>query len=234
MEEQKKQSGFGIAGLVMGILSIVLSCAGIGIFPAILGLIFSIIGIASKNKKKGTAIAGLVCCIIGIILGFLSASLIAAIFGTSDSGDTGTKVETSEEVTNEDESTTSEEEQSKEFAVGDVVETDNFRISFLSAEEYTEEYSTPSEGNVYYRMEFEFENISDSDQLASSYDFECYADDYSVEQSWIGDDDLNSTLSPGKKAKGAVYFEVPKDAESIVLEYETNFLSEDKVKFVVK
>ena len=41
------------------------------------------------------------------------------------------------------------------------------------------QYIQPNEGNVYYRMEFEFENISDHDQLASSWDFECYADDYS-------------------------------------------------------
>ena len=100
MEEQKKQSGFGIAGLVMGILSIVLSCAGIGIFPAILGLIFSIIGIASKNKKKGTSIAGLVCCIVGIIIGLFSLSLIGYILGedTTDT-DTATQAETQQENT---------------------------------------------------------------------------------------------------------------------------------------
>ena len=62
----------------------------------------------------------------------------------------------------------------------------------------------------------------------------CYADDYSAEQAYVGDDQMDGTISPGKKLKGSVYFEVPKKAKKITLEYECNFWTEDKVVFVVK
>jgi hypothetical protein len=93
----------------------------------------------------------------------------------------------------------------------------------------------PEDGFTYWRTEFEIENISDTDQTISSMmSWECYADDYSMEQSWIEDDVIDATLSPGKKVKGAMYFVVPVDAEEIIVEFETNFWSETKVVFVAK
>lgn len=60
-----------IAGLVMGIVSIVLMCCcGSGIIFAIPGLIMSIIG--NKQTKTGVGTAGLVCSIVGIVLNILS------------------------------------------------------------------------------------------------------------------------------------------------------------------
>lgn len=63
-----------IAGMVCGIVAIVLSfipCIGIlSIIPAILGIIFSIIGLVQSKKTgegKGMAIAGLVLSILAII-----------------------------------------------------------------------------------------------------------------------------------------------------------------------
>ena len=123
-----------------------------------------------------------------------------------------------------------------EFSVGETVETSNLKISFISAEEYESdsEFMQPEEGNVYYKMEFEFENISDSDEYVSEYDFTCYADGYDMEQKYFDWMDLDATLSAGKKTKGAVFFEVPADAKEIMLEYELNFMTEDKVIFIVK
>lgn len=123
-----------------------------------------------------------------------------------------------------------------EFNVGDIVETEDLKISFLSADKFKSdnEYIQPKKGNIYYRMQFEFENIGDSDKTISSMmNWSCYADDYSVEQAFF-DDDIDASLSPGKKIKGSVYFEVPKDSKSITLEYETNFWTEDKIVFIVK
>ena len=201
-------------------------------------MILAIIGLAKKDKKHGTAIAGLVCSIVAILI-FL---IFAFAFGSNKNSEnkeetqkTGT-VETKSESDVEEKPENSANEQT-EFLVGDIVETKELKISFLSAGEYTSdnEFIQPKDGNVFYRMEFEFENISDSDQTISSMmNWECYADDYSVEQSWIGDDQIDATLSPGKKVKGAVYFEVPAGAENIVLEFETNFWTEEKIVFVVK
>ena len=66
-------------------------------------------------------------------------------------------------------------------------------------------------------------------------DWECYADNSKVDQTWIADDNgLDATLSAGREAEGAVYFEVPEDAESIELEYDINFWQSDKIVFVGK
>lgn len=240
-----KQSGFGIASLVLGIVSILLACVGIGIFPAILGIIFAIIGLVVKDRKRGTAIAGLICSIVGVVF-FLFAFLIAdSILSTVDEESPKkvetveqSEVETDSESANADDSSEEVTEVDNSFSVGEVVETSDFRISFLSAEEYVSDnqFIQPKEGYTYYKMEFEFENISDSDKSVSSMiGWNCYADSYKADQTWIGDDNgLDASLSAGKKTKGAVFFEIPKDAQSIELEYETNFWTEDKLIFVIK
>ena len=130
-----------------------------------------------------------------------------------------------------------ENEKSNNFKVGDVVKTDDLEISFLSAEKHEtkNELKKKKKWNEYYRMKFEFKNIGDSDQVVSSLaNWNCYADDYSAEQAYVGDDQMDGTISTGKKLKGSVYFEVPKKAKKITLEYECNFWTEDKVIFVVK
>ena len=240
-----KQSGFGIASLVLGIVSILLACVGIGIFPAILGIILAIIGLVVKDRKRGTAIAGLICSIVGVVF-FLFAFLVADSILSAVDEESPKKVETVEqsevetdsESANADDSSEEVAEVDNSFSVGEVVETSDFRISFLSAEEYVSDnqFIQPKEGYAYYKMEFEFENISDSDKSVSSMiGWNCYADSYKTDQTWIGDDNgLDASLSAGKKTKGAVFFEIPKDAQSIELEYETNFWTEDKLIFVVK
>ena len=67
MEAQNRQSGLGIASLVLGIIGMMTSCIIIGVIPCIIGIIFSIIALFSKNKK-GTAIAGLICSSMGIFI----------------------------------------------------------------------------------------------------------------------------------------------------------------------
>lgn len=141
------------------------------------------------------------------------------------------------EAETEQQEPVAEESVDNTFAVGDIVETDDLKISFLSAEEYVSDnqFMQPADGKVYYRMEFEFENIGNTDQSVSSMlNWNCYADSYAADQAWIGEDTLDATISPGKKAKGAIYYEVPADAAEILLEYETNFWTEGKIIFVVK
>lgn len=168
------------------------------------------------------------------------AAVIVIIFvvAVSSGGDEGTTASKTGEVASKGEDTEADKkEKSIEFSVGDIVETPDLKISFLSASKYKSdnEFIQPKDGNVFYRMEFEFENISDTDQTISSLmSWGCYADGYAADQSYIGDDQMDVTLSPGKKAKGAVYYEIPKGSKEILLEYETDFWSEDKIVFVVK
>lgn len=171
------------------------------------------------------------------------AAVVVIIFvaAVSSGGDDDTTASKTGEVTSKGTDTESTENSGKgndnKFSVGDIVETPDLKISFLSASKYKSdnEFIQPKDGNVFYRMEFEFENTSDRDQTISSLmSWGCYADGYAADQSYIGDDEIDATLSPGKKIKGAVYYEVPKDSKEILLEYETNFWSEDKIVFVVR
>lgn len=66
--QNQKQSGLGIAGMVLGIIAILLSCLVVGGFIGIVGLILSIVGVLQKEKGKGTAIAGIVCNSISILI----------------------------------------------------------------------------------------------------------------------------------------------------------------------
>ena len=119
--------------------------------------------------------------------------------------------------------------------VGDVVTTDEVKISYISCKEYTKynSYSKPASGNKIMRMEFEFENISDGDIFTS--DFECYADGEKCGSYYANDYKTSyATISKGRKYKSVIYFEVPKSAEEVVLEYETDYWSEEKIEFIVK
>lgn len=180
------------------------------------------------RKKQGGILKWILLAVVVIIF-------LGAVFGGGDdnsASDSNPKKVGDSSVSEGD----TKENVENNFSVGDIVETSNLRITYISASEYESEnqFIQPESGNVYYKMDFEFENISDSDQYVSSWDFDCYADSYDMEQTYMDGLDLDATLSPGKKTKGSVFFEVPKDAESVLLEYETNFWTEDKIIFVVK
>ena len=122
METQMKQSGLGIASLVLGIIGLLSSCIIIGIVPAIIGLILAIISLTQKDKKHGTAIAGLICCIISIVI-FLIIMFFAAIgSGNSASQSDETKTESvvvqqTESVDEEAQRQSIEEEESKRASI---------------------------------------------------------------------------------------------------------------------
>ena len=121
------------------------------------------------------------------------------------------------------------------YHVGDILEDGDMRIVYMASGEYTEEneYLQPQEGNKYIFLEFSFENMSDKDDAyVSSMSFECYADGYNADMYYKENADLDATLSAGRVTTGSVYFEVPEGAQEIEVEYETNFLTEEKITFV--
>lgn len=173
--------------------------------------------------KKGTK----------IILGALGIIIIGgAVAGNSEKNKSTEKVG---EVSASNVSEVSEETtESKPFKTGDIVETKTLRVSYLSCGEYKSDnqFIQPKDGNKFVFFEFEFENISDSDKLVSSFDFDCFADNSSCEQVYIDNEGLNATLSQGRKTKGKVYYEVPASAQSIELEYVNNLFTSDRTVFI--
>ena len=63
---EKRNSGLGIASLVLGIISVV--SFGVLFIPEILSLVFGIITIDNKNYKHTIAIIGVVLSIIAFII----------------------------------------------------------------------------------------------------------------------------------------------------------------------
>jgi hypothetical protein len=181
-----------------------------------------------KRRQGGIGCLGVVLLVLGvfIFIGSFGASM-SKDKNPEKVGEVGTEL-----------SETGTQTIDNTFNVGDVVETDNFRITYESAGEYTDsnEFLQPKDGYVYWEFKFKFENISNTDQTVSTMmDWECYADNSKADQTWIVDDNgLDGKLSAGREAEGAVYFEVPKDAENIELEYDINFWQSDKIIFVGK
>ncbi|HIU74907.1 MAG TPA: DUF4190 domain-containing protein [Candidatus Pelethocola excrementipullorum] len=70
MQNQQPQgsSGLSIASMVLGILSIVFSCLGLGWILGVIGLILGIVAIFNKNQGRGMAIAGITTSAISILL----------------------------------------------------------------------------------------------------------------------------------------------------------------------
>lgn len=126
----------------------------------------------------------------------------------------------------------------KQYTVGETFENKNLTIKFVSADkDFTgySEWADVKDGYKVIKAEFEFENIGDTDEYVSSYDFSCYADGYDCEEFWsVDDSSFGATLSSGKKTKGCVYFEVPINSAEIELEYILDYWSESKAVFEIQ
>lgn len=169
---------------------------------------------------------------VGVIL------MINVIFMPSDSNTTNTEQEVSENENSNKESNKNKGEEKTSYNVGETFSDNYMKVTYAELNDDFKNYSqyaTVKDGCKIICASFEFENVSNSDQLASSYNFNCYADGYDCEDFWSTDDaTFSANLSAGKKTKGNVYFQVPMDASEVVIEYENNVWSSGKVKFVVK
>ena len=117
--------------------------------------------------------------------------------------------------------------------VGETATSSRLNITFLSCftDSFDNIFLQPKAGYHYVTCELEFENLSGSDLSISSLLFDCYADGAACEGTYMRDDNLSATISPGRKAKGTVTFEVPNDASVIEVEYPTSFWSSKRVIF---
>lgn len=180
-----------------------------------------------KKKKKKLIIAIVVIAVI----------IVGAALGSGGNSDS-TENDSNQAVQTADSAETSAPDEEQQIEPGTEVSTKNLKISYLSCDtNYTDysEFLAPKSGNKVIRAEFEFENISSTDQFISG--TECYADNSKCELFFGADDasfDAVNTISPGRKVSAAVYYEVPENAENIELEIDGDFWSNEKIIFVVK
>lgn len=115
-------------------------------------------------------------------------------------------------------------------------ESNGFRITINKTDtdfkDYDNEYgwNTPQDGMKYVMVSLSFENIGSSDGYVGIDAFDCYADNELCEQVYTLDDNdfINANLSSGRKVSFNVYYSVPISADSIELEYETNYWNDKK------
>lgn len=122
------------------------------------------------------------------------------------------------------------------YKVGDIVAGSKVNIKYVSCEDYTSDnqFIQPKSGYHFVSLTFEFENTGNSDRIVSAFSFCCYANGVACDQTYLRDDNLNGTISAGRKIKGTVTFEVPDDAEVIEVEYDDNVWTSKKIVFTVK
>lgn len=79
----EEPAGMAIASLVLGIISVVISCSGYNFISAILAIIFGAIHLAKRRSRRGMAIAGIVLGIISIVIFIIAVVALVAVIGTN-------------------------------------------------------------------------------------------------------------------------------------------------------
>lgn len=144
MPTQKKQSGFGIASLVLGIIGLLTVCIFIGIFPCILGVIFAMIALCDKSKRKGLAIAGLSCSVVGLLV-YIPWFIFINITPTENA-----KINSEDVYVLEDTEYTRDFAESYELEEESIIE---FEVSEESSKEMVDVNSTKKTDNEGYGIE---------------------------------------------------------------------------------
>lgn len=223
----------GIASFVVGITCLILSpfLSVLLILPSLLGLILGIVDTVIKSKKKqpkGLSIAGIVLSTIALVICIFVVVVAVTIYTNATEAVSSSTSSSLEDLLSVNQTCN----------VGESATLDDIKVTLVSVDTDFEDYYSyalvDDDCNV-VQANFEFENVGDYTEYVSYYDFTCFADKfscdsfYSVEGSYFYE-----TIDSGKKAKGTVYFEVPKDADTIEIEYDGNSYDDSKITFIVK
>lgn len=127
------------------------------------------------------------------------------------------------------------------FRPGEVAEMNDLQIALIGYKESNgSEWIKPADGKVFLLAEFEIVNNSNQDVTVSSVmSFDAYCDDYSLEYSFgaTASQDttqLDGTISPGKRMKGHIGWEVPTTWSNVEIHYTDDFWSDNKFKFLIE
>lgn len=221
----------GIASFVIGLICLILSpfLSVFLILPAILGLILGIVSVVIKSKKKepkGLAIAGIVLSTIALVVCILVTFLLVNVY-------TAVSDNISDYIDNEESQITE-----KSAKIGESTTLNDVTVTLVAVDDDFKDYysfASVDDDCKILKADFEFENVGDYTEYVSYSDFDCYADKFSCDTfSSVEDGYFYASIAKGKKAKGSVYFEIPKDAKKIEIEYDGGSYDGSKITFVVE
>lgn len=182
-----------------------------------------------QNKKGGCLKIALIVIGVLVVIG-----IIGALFGGGDDKvKDATKSKSGKSSNNE----------KTEFKVGETADYKGVQVSVLNYEESTgNEFGTPADGKVFVFVNMEITNNTDDEiSVSSMVSFESYAGDYKLDYSSealmaasVEDkQQLDGSISPGKKLQGYLGLEVPSDWQTIEVYYKDNIWLDSNFKFVI-
>lgn len=184
-------------------------------------------------KKKLLTIMMLFTASIGLVACETSTSKDDKVIRATNSPE---KTDSNEEEGNKDQENDNQE---NKFRVGETAEFKNIQATLLNVTESNgSEFNTPEEGKVFVLAEIEITNNSDKDlAISSMMSFEAYQDGYSTSTSFSAmmentAEQLDGTISPGKKMKGVIGYELPIDYKELEIHLSLDLLSDTKIVFV--
>ena len=166
------------------------------------------------KKLKIILAAGLIACLLGILAGCVSGA------STKSSSDND-----------------SSDNPSQNLTIGSTLSAKGLNITLQKVEDWNSDnmFVNPKDGFKFIRAYFVLENTNSSSRYLGSYDFTCYADNAKADMSIFGEDtlDLGAEVSSGRVLQGYIYYEVPVNAQSIEIEYDSDWWG-NKAVFKVK
>ena len=127
-----------------------------------------------------------------------------------------------------------------EFSINETFENEYVTINMTEIDEDFkdyEEYASIKDGYKVLMVKIEASNVGESDEYVSSYEFNCYADDVSMEEFYGFNNNyesLSSTMSAGKSAFGYLFYEIPEDYNTVYLEYDPSWIDSNNITFNIK
>mgnify|MGYP004467350017 CR=1 FL=1 len=211
LSDTNKKNGWGIAGLVFGIIGLLTSCVLVGAIADVMGIIFSIKGLLKKGKSKAAAIAGLVCSLLGILIVVWSWNTVPDDFGSDEVSTEVAALEYDTEA--------SDIEQNASIPTEKEEKPENVQQPKNINEKVVEEYE------VYLVIEYLDKIFTDGD---ANTEITIYIDDVEVGTANIGEKyEYDMYLEPGKHELKTIRNWLDKDT----LEFE---VAENRIYFGVK
>ena len=200
-----------------------------------IGFIIALIDLAKGDKTKRHLGSG-----FAIVVSIIVLLYAIGTYGSDDNKDTAEPdvIEVTEQSSGDTEQIAEQKEVSTTESKANF-NVDGLEVKMVKCSKnfknYDSTFNKPKDGCKYVRAVFTFTNNSDDSKYVSLYDFDCYADDDLCEQVFGVDDTdfINTNLSPGRKVKFGVVYEVPKDAKEIELEYK-NVIGDTKAIYKIK
>ena len=188
--------------------------------------IVSVVIKSKKKEPKGLAIACIVLSTIALVVCVLVTFLLINVY-------TAVSDNISDYIDNEESQITE-----KSAKIGESTTLNDVTVTLVAVDDDFKDYysfASVDDDCKILKADFEFENVGDYTEYVSYSDFDCYADKFSCDTfSSVEDGYFYASIAKGKKAKGSVYFEIPKDAKKIEIEYDGGSYDGSKITFVVE